>query len=69
MGSLLAGALSVEDSAFDSTERSFSFSGYAQHSGVKRKYQLSLNLYKEIDPAVRSSAGGRSGARDSTPLT
>ncbi|OEH75140.1 cs domain-containing protein [Cyclospora cayetanensis] len=44
------GALSLEESSFSSDAQSFTFSGLAQHSGVKRQYRLELSLFKQIVP-------------------
>lgn len=42
--------MSLEDSSFSSDAKSFRFSGLAEHSGVKRKYVLELQLFKHILP-------------------
>ncbi|XP_026191601.1 uncharacterized protein LOC34621639 [Cyclospora cayetanensis] len=47
------GALSLEESSFSSDAQSFTFSGLAQHSGVKRQYRLELSLFKQIVPEAK----------------
>ncbi|CBZ51203.1 conserved hypothetical protein [Neospora caninum Liverpool] len=44
------GALSVVDPLFASDTQSFAFSGVGTHSGIKKKYSLSLALFDEIIP-------------------
>ncbi|KFG62804.1 CS domain-containing protein, partial [Toxoplasma gondii RUB] len=43
-------ALSVDDPVFSSDSRAFTFSGVGTHSGIKKKYNLSLSLFDEIIP-------------------
>ncbi|PFH32027.1 CS domain-containing protein [Besnoitia besnoiti] len=44
------GALSVTDPQFTSEARSFTFTGIGTHSGIQKKYSLSLGLFEDIVP-------------------
>lgn len=50
-----AGALSVTGPEFLSHPRNFTFTGVGTHSGIQKKYLLTLPLFDEINPEVSAA--------------